>query len=246
MKGVTFSLKKVSSAITDKKLYRASVQANSIVGHEELSKLMAERTKIDAASWRYFLDVLANEIDTQLLEGNGVKIGRLLTGFSIRGTFTSENERFDPKRHQLLVTLRTLAPLRDSLSAAVPENAIASNLTCIVGSAMDAVTKRLSEITGTNRLLIQGMRLEISPDNPDEGVWLADPKTGDVVATATVERSDSQTIDCVFTEPPEPGTYTLVVACRNGARESLNPAVARVKDFKVVAGCPPQNGLRSP
>ncbi len=121
MKSVTFALKKVSSALTDKRLYRASVQANSIVGHEELAKLMAERTKQDAATWRYFLDLLSDEIDRQLLEGNGVKIGRLLTGFSIRGTFTSEDERFDPKRHQLVVTLRTLDPLRESLSDAIPE-----------------------------------------------------------------------------------------------------------------------------
>ena len=41
--------------------------------------------------------------------------------------------------------------------------------------------------------------------------------------------SDDQTIDCVFTEPTEPGVYTLVVSCRNGARETLAPAAARVK-----------------
>ena len=27
---------------------------------------------------------------------------------------------------------------------------------------------------------------------------------------------------------------TLVVSCRNGALESLNPAVATIKDFKVL------------
>ena len=48
-------------------------------------------------------------------------------------------------------------------------------------------------------------------------------------------RSDSQTIDCVFAEPPEPGTYTLVVACRNGMRESLKPATAKVKNVVVKA-----------
>ena len=84
-----------------------------------------------------------------------------------------------------------------------------------------------------NRLLVQGKRLGISPDNPDEGVWLADQETGKMVATAIVERSDSQTIDCVFAEPPESGEYTLVVACRNGARASLAPAIAKIKGFVV-------------
>ena len=100
---------------------------------------------------------------------------------------------------------------------------------------MDSVTKRLSEITGTNRILIQGKRLGISPDNPDEGVWLMNQRTGERIAAAVVERSDSQTIDCAFTNPPAPGTYTLVVSCRNGARESLSPATAKVKNVTVVA-----------
>ena len=73
------------------------------------------------------------------------------------------------------------------------------------------------------------------PHGLDEGVWLVEPKTGDIVATATVERSDSQTIDCVFETPPEPGAYTLVVACRNGMRESLKPATAKVKNVVVKA-----------
>ena len=66
-------------------------------------------------------------------------------------------------------------------------------------------------------------------------MWLADPKTGETVATSTVLRSDSQTIDCVFTEPAAPGVYTLVVSCRNGARESLKPATAKVKNVIVKA-----------
>jgi hypothetical protein len=234
MNNITFKLKKVSSALTSKRLYRASVQANGIVGHDELAERLAERTKQDANLWKYFLNTLADEIDGQLLEGNRIKLGRLLMGFSIRGTFANEDDPFDPEKHRLVTTLRMLAPLKSAIVEAVPEN-ITGGLSCSIGSAMDAVTKKLSEITGTNRLLIQGRKLGISPDNPDEGVWLVDPKTDKIVATSTVERSDSQTIDCVFTEPPPPGRYTLVVSCRNGARESLAPAVARVKDFTVKA-----------
>ena len=231
MKSIAFSLKKVPSVLTDKQLYRASVQTNGIVGHEELVKRMAERTKQDASLWKYFLDVLADEIDNQMLEGNRIKLGRLFTGFAIRGTFNSEDDHFEPEKHQLVATVRMLDPLRNAMDAIVPEN-VTCGISCIVSSVMDSVTKRTSEIIGTNRVLIQGKGLGITLDNPDEGVWLADSRTGEIVATATVERSDSQTIDCVFTEPPASGTYTLVVSCRNGARETLAPAIARVK--KVV------------
>ena len=235
MDNIVFSLTRVSDAITDKTLYRASVQTNGTIGRDELAKRLAERTKQSASLWRYFLDALSDELAEQLLAGYRVNLGQLTTGFAIRGAFMSEDEAFDPARHQLVATVRTLDPLKGAMSAVRPEN-VTLGLTCSVAAVMDAVTKRLSEITGTNRVLIQGQKLGISPDNPDEGVWLADPKTGETVATATVERSDSQTIDCVFAEPPEPGVYTLVVACRNGMRESLKPATAKVKNVVVISG----------
>ena len=232
---ISFSLLKVPKAISDKQSFRAIVQTNSILGHEELAKRMAVRTKQEASLWRYFLDVLASEIETQLLDGNRVNLGRFAMSLAIRGKFDREDDEFDHKKHRLAAVLRILKPFKDTLEAVEPEN-VTAGISCRIGSAMDAVTKRLSEITGTNLLRIQGRRLGISPDNPDEGVWLADAKTGKVVATSVVKQSDSQTIDCVFTEPPAPGVYTLVVSCRNGARESLSPAVAHIKNFKVLAG----------
>ena len=234
MDSIIFSLTKVSDAITDKTVYTAHVQTNGTLGRDELAERLATRTKQDVSLWKYFLDALSDEIMTQLLAGYRINLGQLTTGFAIRGAFMSEDEAFDPARHQLVATVRTLDPLRSAMSAVSPEN-VTLGLSCSVAAVMDAVTKRLSEITGTNRVLIQGQKLGISPDNPDEGVWLVNPKTGETVATATVERSDSQTVDCVFETPPEPGTYTLVVACRNGMRESLKPATAKVKSVVVKA-----------
>ena len=235
MDSIVFSLSKVPDAITDKTVYTAHVQTNGTLGRDELAERLAARTKQDVSLWKYFLDALSDEIGIQLLAGYRINLGQLTTGFAIRGSFMSEDEAFDPARHQLVATIRTLDPLKGAMSAVSPEN-VTLGLTCTVAAVMDAVTKHLSEITGTNRVLIQGQKLGISPDNPDEGVWLVDPKTGDIVATATVERSDSQTIDCVFETPPEPGAYTLVVACRNGMRESLKPATAKVKNVVVVRG----------
>ena len=234
MDNIIYSLTRVSDAITDKVVYRANVQTNGTIGRDELAERLAARTKQDVSLWKYYIDALSEELKTHLLAGYRINLGQLLTGFAIKGSFKSEDEAFDPERHQLIATVRTLDPLRSAIAAVSPEN-IVRGLTCIVAAAMDAVTKRLSEITGTNRLLLQGQRLGISPDNPDEGVWLSDPETGRTVATATVERSDDQTIDCFFEEPPAPGTYTLVVSCRNGERESLKPAMAKIKNFTVKA-----------
>lgn len=234
MNNIMYSLTRVPDALTDKPLYFAHVLTNGTIGRDELATRLATRTKQDVSLWKYFLDALSEELFAQLLAGYRVNLGQLSAGFAIRGAFLSEDEAFTPGRHQLVATVRTLNPLREALAEVSPEN-ITLGLSCTVASVMDAVTKRLSEITGTNRVLIQGQKLGISEDNPDEGVWLADPKTGETVATSTVLRSDSQTIDCVFTEPAAPGVYTLVVSCRNGARESLKPATAKVKNVIVKA-----------
>ena len=122
MSKITFQLKKVSSALTSKQIYRASVQSAGTVGHEELSKFIAERTKQDAKLWKYFLDTLADEVDNQLLQGNCVKLGHLLLGFAIRGTFLNEDDKFDPANHRLVMTMRRLDPLKSKMDAEVPEN----------------------------------------------------------------------------------------------------------------------------
>ena len=67
---------------------------------------MAERTKQDVSLWKYFLDALSDEIGIQLLAGYRVNLGQLTTGFAIRGAFASEDEAFDPERHQLVATVR--------------------------------------------------------------------------------------------------------------------------------------------
>ena len=234
MNKIVYSLTRVSDALTDKPLYCAHVQTNGTIGRDELAERLAARTKQDVSLWKYFLDALSEEMQSQLLAGYRINLGQLLTGFTIRGSFMNEDDQFDPERHRLIATVRTLDPLKSALAGVLPEN-IVLGLTCIVASVMDSLTKRISVITGSNRVLIQGQRLGISSENPDEGVWLADSKTGETVAKATVERSDSQTIDCFFAEPPAPGIYTLVVSCRNGERETVKPAVARVKNVTVNA-----------
>ena len=94
MDNIAFSLTRVSKALSRKPVYRAVVQTNAVFGHEELSKRLAERTKQDAKYWKYILDVLSNEIETQLLAGNRVNLGRFAISLAIRGAFSSEDDVF--------------------------------------------------------------------------------------------------------------------------------------------------------
>jgi len=234
MNTFTYSLTKVPEAITGKVVYRANVQTNGTIDKDTLAERLAVRTKQDVSLWKYFLDALNEELMDQILAGYRINLGQLSTGFAVKGSFQSADERWDAEKHQLIATIRTLDPLKSALGAVQPEN-ITLGLTCTVYSVMDAVTKTLNEITGTDLVLLQGLNLGIDTENPDEFVALLDPETEAVKATATIVRSDAQTIDCRFETPPAAGTYTLVVSCRNGARASLKPAVARIKNVTVKA-----------
>ena len=234
MDGITFSLVPVADEISpNKKVYRAYVKTNGTIGKDELAKALAEKTGQDNSLASYFLDALNEILGEKIVEGYKVNLGQLATGFSIKGSFTSEDDRFDPKRHKVEPTVQALDPLKSALAAVGADN-ITVGLTCRLGSLMDFVTKHLNEITGTNEVHIEGEKIGIDPENPDEHVVLV-KDDGAVAAVATVIESDAQTITCKFEEPPEPGTYALEVACRNGNRLSLAPAVARLKNIVVKA-----------
>ena len=139
MGNIAFSLTKVAQALSEKPSYRAVVQANAVVGHEELSKQMAERTKLDASLCEYFLKVLSDEVEAQLFAGNRVNLGRLAISLAIRGAFDSEDGEFDPAKHKLVAVLRPQKSLRKAMDAVVPENAV-RGISCTLGSAMDVAT----------------------------------------------------------------------------------------------------------
>ena len=235
MDKITFSLSPVADGIAHgQKLYRANVQTSGTIGPDELAEALAAKSKQDKSLAQYFLLALNEVLEQKILAGYRVNLGQLSTGFSIKGSFTSEDDRFDPKRHSVQPTVQALDPLKSALAAVGAEN-ITLGLTCKVISLMDFVTKGLNEITGSHELHLQGDNLGIDTENIDEFVALMDDD-GHVVATATVTASDVQTITCSFPTPPEPGTYTLEVACRNGNRLSLAPAVARLRNVVVKAG----------
>ena len=231
---IMFSLVPVADEISpNKKVYRAIVKTNGTKGKEELAKALAGKTGQDISLSNYFLDALNEILAKEILAGYRVNLGQLSTGFSIEGSFLSEDDRFDARRHKVKATVKALDPLRSALAAVGADN-ITVGLTCRVGSLMDFVTKGLNEITGTHEVHIEGEKIGINTENPDEHVILV-KDDGTVAAVATVTKSDAQTIACSFPTPPEPGVYTLEVACRNGNRASLAPAVARLKNVVVKA-----------
>ena len=150
MNTITFSLVPVPEEIAaGRKVYRAYVKTNGTVDRQTLVAALAKKTGQDISLAGYFVDALNEILGEKIVAGYRVNLGQLSTGFSIKGSFVSEDDRFDPKRHSVVPTVQALDPLKSALAAVGADN-ITVGLTCRLGSLMDFVTKALNEITGTN------------------------------------------------------------------------------------------------
>ena len=229
---IAFSLTPVSPRLSKgKKAFRARVRTRGTFDTTDVAEEMARRGAVnDVPTCRYFLALLHEIIAEKTLAGYRLKTEFFETGLSIRGTFGSVDDEFDPKRHKVLPTVCTTKAFKAAVAAAEVVN-VSKPLKAKVVSLMDAVTKSLNAFTGSHEIHMQGDYLGICPDNPDEGVFLV--AKGKTVAEAEVLKSDAQIINCRFADPPPPGKYDLTVRCRNGADPSFAPAETTLRGIIV-------------
>ena len=229
---IAFSLTPVSPRLSKgSKAFRARVRTRGTFDTVDIAEEMARRGAVnDVPTCRYFLSLLHEIIAEKTLAGYRLKTEFFETGLSIRGTFGSMDDEFDPKRHKVLPTVCTTKAFKAAVAAAEVVN-VSKPLKAKVISLMDSVTKSLNAFTGRHVVYMQGDNLGICTDNPDEGVFLV--IKGKTVAVAEVLKSDVQIIDCRFNNPPPPGKYDLVVRCRNGADSSFAPAETTLRGIVV-------------
>ncbi len=230
--GIAFSLTPVSPRLSKgKKAYRARVRTRGTFDTMDIAREMAARGAMkDMPTCVYFLSLLHEIIAEKTLAGYRLKTEFFETGLSIRGTFGSVDDEFDPERHKVLPTVCATKAFKAAVAAAEVVN-VSKPLKAKVISLMDAVTKSLNAFSGSHEIHLQGDNLGIGPDNPDEGVFLV--ANGKMVAVAEVLKSDAQIINCRFADPPSLGKYDLVVRCRNGADPSFAPAETTLRGVVV-------------
>ena len=229
---IAFSLTPVNPRLSKgKKSFRARVRTRGTFDTMDIAREMTSRGAVkDVPTCIYFLALLHEIIAEKTLAGYRLKTEFFETGLSIRGTFGSVDDEFDPERHKVLPTVCTTKAFKAAVAEAEAVN-VSKPLKAKVVSLMDAVTKSLNAFTGSNEIHMQGDNLGICPDNPDEGVFLV--LRGKTVAAATVLKSDAQIINCRFADPPPPGKYDLFVRCRNGADPSFAPAETALRGIVV-------------
>ena len=229
---IAFSLTPVSSHLAQgKKSFRARVRTHGTLSMADIAEEMAKRGGGgNVATCRYYLNLLHEIVAEKTLAGYRLKTEFFETGLSIRGTFDSIDDEFDPTRHAIMPTVCATKSFKATVAAVEVLN-VSKPLKAHVFSLMDAVTKSLKAFTGRNEVHVEGVGIGIGADNPDEGVCLS--AKGETVAMAKVLKSDAQVISCRFDVPLPSGTYDLIVRCRNGADPSFAPAEATLRGIRV-------------
>ena len=85
-------------------------------------------------------------------------------------------------------------------------------------------------------MLGSGSGMKVNPEAEDEGCWLADYTTHEVLVKGVVMASTTTTIDVTFHTLPPDGTYWFTVASRGGRGTDYGVSIGRKKvTVKAVA-----------
>ena len=148
------------------------------------------------------------------IDGKKVFVNGIAVVSGLRGSFSSVDGLFDPKKHKLAVTSYTYGDFQDCLKGTVPENTVKGGTPSL--SRINEAGQDDEVIVGEEELTITGRDLAPEASAADEGVFLASVKTGERIASAEVLSSNLVEVVCRFSELPPPGRHRLVVATRCG------------------------------
>ncbi len=215
------------ASTADKTVCNARAIHTAILRDDALIDDMCETLHMDRTLVQLALTLVSSYIPAALSRGKKLDFGPFSLALSITGAFDGANDEFQPGRNSISVVATASKRLKKALSDLEPVNAT---------PAPAPKAKRLTDdknnqegvLSPGAKVLISGTDLGVSPEAPDEGVWICD-EAGERLAKAVVTESSSTTLDCVFPVSPEiaPGRYTLLIASRNREATLGAPGIGR-------------------
>jgi len=202
-----------NTLIDGRKVCRARVHTVRMVPMEEIVDLVAAgRASVSKSDVLGVVELMGRVVGDLLADGYSVDMPWAAMRPSIRGRFESEEDEFDPNRHQIVVSAtagkRVRQRMRDVRAEKVPRQ------------IPEPIVRRCENPeTGESDILISGRcgklyghRLKFDPADPEQGVFFVAANRSET----RVERvSLNQPSELIFTVPAlDPGQYTVFVRAR--------------------------------
>ena len=212
---------------TDKTVCNARAIHTAILRDEALIDDMCETLHMDRTLVQLALTLVSSYIPAALSRGKKLDFGPFSLALTITGAFDGANDEFQPGRNSIGVIATASKRLKKALSNLEPVNATPAP-SPKAKRLIDDKNNQEGVLSPGAQVFISGTDLGVSPDAPDEGVWLCDD-AGERLSKAVVTASTSTTLNCVFPVSPAiaPGRYTLFIASRNRDPTLGAPGICR-------------------
>lgn len=204
------------NTLTDgRKVYRGMVLPRRTVSYDEfVDKVAASHTTVTKTDTVGVLSSAMEMLLRLLLDGYAVRMGMAIFRPSMRGTFENAEDLFDPRRHEVVVSV---SATRD-LQQVVQRNARVTKVTAPSPGPLPqwyedhASGSTDSIITPREPGHVHGKRLRFDPADPTQGVFFVGSDRTATRATSIILNKPSHLI----LEVPAlaPGTYHLEVRAR--------------------------------
>ena len=198
-----------------KVVYSARMRHLDVIRGEQLFKEFGEYMAMNPTLAKNLVNGLGGYIKQQLLHGYKLDFGVFKVGLTIRGGFDAANDKFDPEKNTVCVSLTPSVELKKAVAKMQPEN-----LTALQEPILDcAFCEKYINQLGIGKLVCRvecGMNgafpvCQFTSD--DDGVWLEDDN-GKRVAKAKILSVDSTRLEFIINEDVLVGRYRLFIGSR--------------------------------
>lgn len=206
-----------------------------ITEKEFLERLSAAASQ-DPAQARYWLDTFRDQLFRLMAQNCAVDTGFLFAKLNVRGSVASATEQ--PTRQANPV--EGVVYFKGDIAAAIRAiDVVNETLTvdAILYEVMQDGASDTNRIESADvRVVVNGARIKEDPNQSDNGVWLEDIVTGEIVSQGTVTYSDSSTCYVTFATLPPTGRYRLAIATRDGEDPETYSLAKVTRIVQVVNG----------
>jgi len=177
-------------------------------------KKVADALGTDVYSVRRYWEGFGLTIANLLVQAIGVNGDWIHVGLKIKGSGAKANSVPDPKTNPLMVNLLAKGILAEAAMSLDPQN-ITATVEAILYAIEQESAGEANLLTAAGENIVATGRNILTESGEDTGVFLMNA-AGNVVATATISRTDTDSIEFSFAELPADGEYTLAILTRNG------------------------------
>ena len=195
--------------------YSARMRHMDVIRGERLFEEFGTYMAMNPTLAKNLVNGLGGYIKEQLLHGYKLDFGVFKVGLTIRGGFAAANDKFDPEKNTVCVSLTPSVELKKAVAKMRPEN-----LTDLQVPILDcAFCKKYINQLGNGKLVCRvecGMNGEFPIRefrSEDDGVWLEDGN-GKRVAKARVLSGDATRLSFIIDEDIPVGHYRLFIGSR--------------------------------